>query len=151
MIRGSSKTSRRPTLQQASCKIVFDFVKESFLFFSPPDDEGNPPALALDGAEACLGVDEGLLAAAGDPHAGPDEDTGAVVAVVGLDTLGEVGRRFEDREGGEVEVVGGVDQQPLHWQGQGHLDHTLQEEVEEHVVPHAFATFCEQIIFVAMI
>ena len=130
-----------------SCLILWKKV----FFSSPPDEEGNPPALALDGAEACLGVDEGLLAAAGDPHAGPDEDTGAVVAVVGLDTLGQVGRRFEDREGGEVEVGGRVDQQPLHWQGQGHLDHTLQEEVEEHVVPHAFATFCEQIIFVPMI
>ena len=53
-----------------------------------PYDEGSPPGLALDGAEASLGVDEGLVAGAGDSQAGvSDEDTGAVVAVVGLNTL----------------------------------------------------------------
>ena len=53
-----------------------------------PYDEGIPSGLALDGAEAFLGVNEGLVAGAGDPWYGiPYEDTGAVVAVVGLQTL----------------------------------------------------------------
>ena len=53
-----------------------------------PYDEGIPSGLALDGAEACLGVDEGLVAGAGDSWYGiSDEDTDAVVAVVGLQTL----------------------------------------------------------------
>ena len=53
-----------------------------------PDDEGSPPGLALDGAETSLGVDEGLVAGAGDSQGWiSDEDTGAVVAVVGLNTL----------------------------------------------------------------
>ena len=53
-----------------------------------PYDEGIPSGLALDGAEASLGVHEGLVTDAGDSRAGiSDEDTGAVVAVVGLNTL----------------------------------------------------------------
>ena len=53
-----------------------------------PYDEGSPPGLALDGAEASLGVDKELIAAAGNSKAGiSDEHTGAVVAVVGLNTL----------------------------------------------------------------
>ena len=53
-----------------------------------PYDEGSLPGLALDGAEACFRVDEGLFAGAGDSWDGiPDEDTGAIVAVVGLQTL----------------------------------------------------------------
>ena len=53
-----------------------------------PYDEGSPPGLSLDGAEASLGVDEELVAGAGDSQAGiSDEDTDAVVAVVGLNTL----------------------------------------------------------------
>ena len=66
------------------CALKFKVVKDR----EAPDDEGSPPGLALDGAEASLGVDEWLVAGAGDSNPGiSDEDAGAVVAVVGLDTL----------------------------------------------------------------
>ena len=63
-------------------------MSESEKHREAPYDEGSLPGLALYGAEACLGVDEGLVADAGDSWDGiPDEDAGAVVAVVGLQTL----------------------------------------------------------------
>ena len=75
--KGSDKQAEKPSV---SCEVKGRVA---------PCDEGRPPGLALDGAEASLRVDEGLIAGAGDSWAGiSDEDTGAVVAVVGLDTLG---------------------------------------------------------------
>jgi len=65
------------------------------------DEEGGPPGLALHGAEAGLRVDEGLVADAGDPRAWFDQDTVAIVAVVGLQALRHVGGGDEGSKGGE--------------------------------------------------